>query len=126
MIKNVQTHFYAGTEEGKVRGNCWQASISSILELPLEAVPHFVQFDEEVQGIDWWTYTVNWLWYRGYELFNLDRHIYTNEYYLVTGKSPRGDFYHVAVYLNGRLAHDPHPSGEGLLTEEYFNVFRQR
>ena len=45
----------------------------------------------------------------------------TNRPYLVSGKSPRG-VYHVCIYLNGKLAWDPHPSREGLVTEEYFET----
>jgi len=125
LIKHTQTYFYGGFEEGKIRGNCWQTAIASVLELPMEAVPHFVQFHED-GIIDWWKFTVDWAWYRGYQMFVFDRHLYTNEEYLVTGKSPRGDFHHVVVYRNGKMVHDPHPSGAGVLTEESMTVFRQR
>lgn len=120
-----QTYFYGGIEPGITRGNCWQTAIASILELDLDAVPHFVDIDER-GGMNWWSFTVNWLWHRGLELYELDHHLYTNEYYLVSGKSPRGDYYHVVVYRNGRLVHDPHPDGTGVLTEEWFNVIRPR
>jgi len=35
--------------------------------------------------------------------------------YLTSGKSSRG-VDHVVIYMNGKMIHDPHPSGEGLLT----------
>lgn len=123
MIPHTQTHFFGGYEEGVIRGNCWQTAVASVLDLKLEQVPHFVDADERF-GVDWWEYTVNWLWHNGYDIFRPDRHLYTNEYYLVSGKSPRGDFYHVVIYKNGKMVHDPHPSQAGVLTEETMEVIR--
>jgi hypothetical protein len=120
-----QTYFYGGYEEGITRGNCWQTAIASVLDLPLDDVPHFVDIDER-GGENWWYFTCNWLWYRGYEIQRLSRHIYTNEYYFVSGKSPRGDFYHVVIYQNGKMVHDPHPDSTGVLTEETFDIIRPR
>lgn len=34
--------------------------------------------------------------------------------YMASGKSSRG-IDHVVIYMNGKLLHDPHPSGEGLI-----------
>lgn len=125
MIPHTQTKFYGGYEEGIVRGNCWQTAVASVLDLPMEAVPHFVEIDES-GGEDWWHHTVNWAWYRGWQMFAPDHHLYTNEYYLVSGPSPRGNFHHVVIYKNGKMVHDPHPSQAGVLKEESFVVFRQR
>lgn len=36
-----------------------------------------------------------------------------NTPYLASGKSSRG-IEHICIYMNGKLYHDPHPSGEGL------------
>ena len=123
MTPLTQTYFYGGYEEGRTRGNCWQTAIASVLDLPLETVPHFVQAHED--GVmDWWAYTLGWLNHHGYVMYSLDRHVYTNEYYLVTGKSPRGDFYHVVVYQNGKMVHDPHPDRTGVLDEESMHIIR--
>lgn len=35
-------------------------------------------------------------------------------HYIASGKSPRGDFLHSTVHLDGKLVHDPHPSRDGL------------
>lgn len=126
MIPVYQTEFYGGYEEGKERGNCWQAALASVLELPLEAVPHFVAIDENHGGPNWLHYTINWLWYRGYQYQSMYRHLYTNEYYLVMGESPRGNFHHVVVYKNGKMVHDPHPDGGGVLTQDHMDVIRLR
>lgn len=122
MIPITQTITYDPTP-GAPLGNCWQTAIASVLELELDDVPHFVQVDED-GGDNWYYYTWFWLWYRGHQLVSVYRHLYNNEYYLVTGKSPRGDFHHVVVYQNGKMVHDPHPDGTGLLTEETFEVIR--
>lgn len=38
-----------------------------------------------------------------------------DEYYLVSGLSPRGSFRHIVIYQNGKLVHDPHPDNTGIL-----------
>lgn len=45
-------------------------------------------------------------------------------YYLVSGKSKRG-VSHVCIYRAGILQHDPHPTGEGIETEEIFEVIEK-
>lgn len=117
MIPHIQTN----TDPKK--GNCWQTALASVLDVEPETVPHFVQW--EVDGIvhDYWIETWFWLINRGLVMNNYHRHPYTNEYYLVIGYTVR-DTYHVCVYQNGKLAHDPHPSGVGLLTEESYVTIR--
>lgn len=47
-----------------------------------------------------------------------------DKFYMVSGKSPRGIF-HVCIYQNGRMVHDPHPTQEGIETEEIFEVIEK-
>ena len=47
-----------------------------------------------------------------------------DKYYLVSGKSTRGVF-HVCIYRNGLLVHDPHPTKEGILTFEVFETLEK-
>lgn len=47
-----------------------------------------------------------------------------DKYYMVSGKSRRG-IYHVCIYKNGSLIHDPHPTSEGIETEEIFEVIEK-
>jgi hypothetical protein len=47
-----------------------------------------------------------------------------DKYYLVSGLSPRGVF-HVCIYQNGIMVHDPHPTGEGINTEQQFEVIEK-
>jgi len=93
-------------------GNCLQACIASILELPLEEVPNFMQFPDQ--------------WLPRYEHFlrthNLQPvHIRFDGktpdwepwgYHLISVKSPRGDYDHSLVGYQGKPVHDPFPGGE--------------
>lgn len=99
----------AGRDDG-VPGNCVQAAVASLLGLPIEAVPHFLLWEQ-------WNYVrASWLEERGYaltctqtqELPPLGRCI-------AAGMSPRG-IRHVCVAEDGRIAWDPHPSGDGLVS----------
>ena len=62
-----------------------------------------------------------WLALRGLFYFELGWNDYVEEltteragYYVLSGKSPRGTFYHSVVARAGHVVHDPHPSGVGL------------
>lgn len=46
-----------------------------------------------------------------------DDYAYLNisTYHVVVGPSPRGAYNHAVVGLNGKIVHDPHPDGGGLL-----------
>jgi len=115
-----------------VRGNCLAACIASLLEVPITEVPNL----ETLYAIsDTYYYEVLWKWlgHLGYEISADDRfkcfhgdeskiefkELLKDKYYLVSGKSPR-DVQHICIYQNGKLVHDPHPTREGILTEEYF------
>ena len=47
-----------------------------------------------------------------------------DKFYMVSGYSPRGIF-HVCIYQNGVMVHDPHPTKEGIETEEIFEVIEK-
>lgn len=89
-------------------GNCMQACIASLLELPLEEVPHFPihgqflalerylrQFD--IQPVGFPVATI-----RPYGV-----------YYIGTGMSKRGRR-HAVVCKNLLVVHDPHPDDTGI------------
>ncbi len=95
---------------GSVRGNCLQACVASIFDLPLDQVPHFVAQQ------NWWGSLEAWLGERGLVPIWVPRgDVFPwNAHYLATGNSPRGPFKHVVVERNGEMVHDPHPDGTGL------------
>lgn len=138
MIPVLQTIF-ADPERGDghnaegIAGNCYQAALASVLELPLEQVPHFAQ-----DGVHRCESSGEWLTARG-----LVRSFYDGDARLAlryplrvepgtdfwgtpveslvgalgAGPSPRGPWRHVVVLdpETGDMLHDPHPSGAGVL-----------
>ncbi len=46
-----------------------------------------------------------------------------DQYYLVSGPSPRG-VSHATIWQNGVMVHDPHPTREGILELKTFEVIR--
>lgn len=89
-----------------VLGNCLQAALASALNLPLDAVPHFMAFV-------WWDAAVP-LWLRGRGLDWTWRAEIPEARSIVVGKSPRG-VSHAVVGEAGRIVWDPHPSRGGLV-----------
>jgi hypothetical protein len=99
-----------------VGGNCVQACVASILELPMEKVPHFLEL---AQTPDQWEVAFeDWLEQLGIGNVRLMSHFCFEGYYLCTGPTVRGTK-HMCVYFDGRLAHDPHPSKSGLIEVEW-------
>lgn len=101
-----------------------QAAVASILELELNEVPNFVEWDDD--------------WLECFESFMLEQSLQglTFEvealrgkwvpagYHLISGKSPRGDYLHEIVGYRGEPVHDPYPGGNcELKTIEFLTVF---
>ena len=138
MIPVTQTKVVVRNSAGDmvVRGNCMAAVIASILEMPITDVPNIETLFDVTPSL-WQEVLMAWTNSLGYDWGNDDRfrvfhdkdfggenrnkliEQLSDTYYIVSGKSSRG-VYHVCIYQNGNLVHDPHPSREGLTTEEYF------
>jgi hypothetical protein len=111
------------------KGNCFTACLASILDMPIEQVPNFIDF-----GQDWFEPFYKFLREHGFEYHGL-RHgtdALTYEpgidgYYIVGGKSHR-EFAmsgHAVVFRHGKMIFDPHPSNDGLLSiEEAYMIER--
>lgn len=98
-------------KDSGVPGNCLQAAVASLLELPIAAVPHFVLFD------DWFNALSTFATDKGFRIRKqLDREAGPM---LAFGKSPRGDFSHAVVWHAGAVVADPHPDQTGLDGEPY-------
>lgn len=144
MIPITQTKVVVRNSKGDmiIHGNCYAAAIASILELPIEQVPNVELFFEPNDGF-WLEIMNKFLALRGLQIETddrfksfhrtideLDGDDYSNklllkdEYYFVSGESPRG-VKHITIYQNGQLVHDPHPTREGLLSCEIFEVIRK-
>lgn len=101
-------------------GNCFQAVIASLLELPMDAVPNFL---EGPTPTNWKTETNEWLSARGLVYFEVKLQAPWAEafpgvsglYHEMSGPSPRNkDASHSVVGRDGEVYFDPHPSDMGL------------
>ncbi len=109
----VQQTIMHDPENGQY-GNCMQACVASLLELPLDAVPHFLDGDADGINPRWWDRFVEFL--DGFGLYPADKEAGNGAPcwdHLASGVSPRGT--HHQVIRNGfDLVHDPHPDGGGV------------
>lgn len=108
------------------KGNCVAACVATLLGIPLDRVPHFIEFgiaygdSDNVQevsaGHHWWAMMLGFLAGHGLWVVELDKvtDAEVGEPVLVAGMSPRG-VVHQVIYRSGRLWHDPHPSRAGVL-----------
>lgn len=120
MIK--QTIFY---DHPTRKGNCLAAAVAAYFDLPLEAVPHFIELDDDEQGERWWYALVGFMAARGLACHRLDSldEVEPGEVAFVAGPSPRGVM-HQVLYRDGELWHDPHPSDDGVLGVQCIEVWR--
>ena len=104
MLPIYQTKF------GK-EGNCFQACLASIMEVPLEAIPEAVCHEPDV----WLQPFKDWLNERNLCVIEFDTTVckwHPMGYGIGTVKSPRGDFYHAVVTYADEIVHDPHPDSD--------------
>lgn len=122
-MKPVNQNLFRDESE---HGNCVPACIASILELPLEAVPHFAS----VHGPYFMKQMRKWFEDQGMGLCYLNgggNVFFSAAHSIATGKSPRGDFLHSVVWKGRQMAHDPHPSRAGLVgTPQEFMIITAR
>jgi hypothetical protein len=95
-------------KHGTDDGNCFEACVASILEIPLESVPPFVLNNPE----DWWDKAVLWLASREYSgvwLPNDGNHIPKGFHIAGCDRqmTPHGEIGHVVVTDDGKPIHCP-------------------
>lgn len=110
-------------------GNCAQAAFASILDLPLEKVPHFADgVGNDFEGGEVFRQRIS-DWLAEYGLCYVSFTSYPENveawqqyfekncgHHLIAGISPRHkDTYHLCVGKNGKVVHDPHPDNTGIL-----------
>lgn len=117
MIPIKQTKFGGPDATPSEQGNCWAACIASITHIPLERFPVPLSMEWE----PYWDSVVAFLRSRDYGIIRLvgdkgrevadswDGHV------IACGQSPNGDWDHCVVWRMGKLIHDPHPKGRGLV-----------
>lgn len=113
-------------------GDCMRASIASILDLELQAVPHFTRMPDDLwfKVLYYFFYANNYVYsgVRKYTNQKLPLKKYSiNNHYLASVKSRSyGEVGHmVVVDKNLKVVHDPNPNkkwlGEKLMNNEDFN-----
>lgn len=113
---------------GDGKGNCFATCIACILDLPVERVPNFCGDHPESDG-EWLRAANRWLAQFGLRYIEFtfgdwvtDSHGLPGCHVVVSGPGPRGCD-HATVWLDGKLAHDPHPSGAGLIEPKFVGCF---
>lgn len=117
-LKLIQTRLRTGNLPEE-RGNCLATAIACMMDIndPELVFQTQLYFDSS----DWATQLHEWITIKGWEMGDLVGHQYDNSFYLVTGVSPRDkNIFHICIYQNGNLWHDPHPSRDGILTNQFF------
>lgn len=115
MMRVLQTKF------GEAEGNCFPACVASVLELPLETIPNFIEQEKET-GNHWFWLCNQWLEQLNLALVHLEipdaKTLYNAKkwalgYHLAGVTSPR-NLKHSVVIKNGKVVHDPHPDQDSL------------
>lgn len=114
--------------ENGQHGNCMQAALASLFDLPIEQVPHFGYGLSDDEGEEQQRQVLEWLQKSmdtSYGIIGIDivpeNHAawcnyfeFMGGYHLISGWTARGT-YHVVIGKGGTMVHDVHPDGVGLL-----------
>ena len=119
-MKPVDQEFVHKPEEGQF-GDCQRAVIASLLELPIQEVPHFY-VESDGDAVLFWELVQTFVGGHGYAYLSVPATsgiafygLYDGVYHEISGPSPRGNgTYHAVVGCDGEIVHDPHPSRAGL------------
>ena len=110
--------FLHAPEQG-VQGDCTRAVIASLLDLPIQDVPHFAD-QTRTDVYEFYSHIETFLeqhgklmkW-NGIPAYHLRKG--APQYHYISGPSPRGGgVHHCVVGLDCQIAFDPHPSRAGL------------
>lgn len=99
---------------GGVDGNCFEACVASILEIGIGDVPLFRDGRRS-----WWSSFIDWLRGKGLTAIAIPhggyRPLLEGAWAIASGISPRKTL-HAVVWHEGKIVHDPHPEGGGLVS----------
>lgn len=119
-MKPIDQEFVNKPEIGQY-GDCQRAVIASLLELPIQEVPHFLQ-EAEGDATLFWEGIQSFLGKRGLAYLTIPARggpafygLYDGVFHEISGPSPRGNgVFHAVVGRDGEIVFDPHPSRAGL------------
>jgi hypothetical protein len=92
-------------------GNCTEAAIASILQLPLSAVTPL----DRTNGRTFWDAVEAFFCLHGWDFITIPADKIPEGVHLASGLSARGRP-HTVVYVGAQLVWDPHPSDAGIIT----------
>jgi hypothetical protein len=116
----MQTTYGTDRSKPEELGDCFLACLASLLEVDIHYFPReFLQLDSETCDRRY----KEWL-LEHFDLYQVD--LTTDDpgrvlhgYHIINGRSPRAKypnlFDHCVVGFCGKMVHDPHPSGKGVL-----------
>ncbi len=118
-MKPVKQQFTHDPDNG-VFGDCQRAVIASLLELPIEEVPHFAEGG--VDSDEFFIRLQSFINSKGYAYLTVSaaaENVFFGDcadvYHEIAGPSPRcNGVNHAVVGKNGEVFFDPHPSDDGL------------
>lgn len=105
-------------------GNCYATVIACLIGA--KSPDDVIQIQKHYKDDNWQEILKKWLLDKGWMIENISGHLNDDELYLVIGESPRKKSnYHVCIYMNGRMVHDPHPDNTGIKsTLEFIKLTR--
>ncbi len=110
MIPVDQTTF------GVPDGNCFSACVASLLEMPIDQVPHFMSADSWLDALAEWLLPLG-LYPVFFRVATCSEDQWRPQgFYILGGESARGP--HAVVARGHKVVHDPHPSRVGLSKHE--------
>jgi hypothetical protein len=118
----MKLHTQTRLSTEKQTGNCFPTVLACLLDM--DSPEDCLQIQEHYEEEDWSEVLKEYLNKKGYYLHDIEDHLYDDRYYLVTGKSPR-NIWHICIYQNGKLFHDPHPSRAGLISDYSFMILEK-
>lgn len=122
MLKIYQDEFGKILPESTTpveNGNCFNACLASIIEVPLKLIPRF----QDIPKVQWLTGLTQILIDNGYVLSGMSFDEAPEGYSIAAGYNKGGKLEHCCVYLNGKLFHDPDPNSNGLeIITQYFII----
>ena len=107
------------------KGNCFNACIASLLNINIDDVPVLDSF----QDGEWSAQLNEWLYPRGLVYFDIriaksEAGLFFKDkdfYHVLTGPSPRlPGLDHCVIGRKGKIVHDPHPEGTGLIDKQTY------
>lgn len=120
-MKPIFQSIIGSGEQNAPAGTCMRAALASIFECQESDMRPF-ECQKTYSGSEWGLIMVEDLDRLGFEYHGLGKpeeikdYLGIDGYCLAYGPSPRGfKRGHAVVFYKGEMAHDPHPSGDGLI-----------